>query len=243
MSDKTVHLTLQQERTSNQKELQRGLDVVISTPGRLIDLVTKSFLTLDSISCLMIDEFDKMLDSTFWPQLNFINSLLPCPSLCQRALFSASFARKVRPFVDQIFNHSNKEKIYASIKECEQAIGFETKVDSYSLLILGKLNRVREEVNEKFVIVKNDGEKEHWLHVNLRELVTHGKIIIFVNQKKRALEVQGFLMKNLNLKVPCIYGDMYTVERHQVLETFRKESDVLISTDVLGRGIDVKEVQ
>jgi superfamily II DNA/RNA helicase len=184
-----------------------------------------------------------MLDSTFWPQLNFINSLLPSPALCQRALFSASFARKVRPYVDQIFNHCNQEKLYENIKECERAIGFDTKIRSYSLLILGKLNRLRDEVTEKFVALNNDAGKQQWLQIHLKQMVVDGKIIIFVNQKTRALEVQEFIKKNLNLKVPCIYGDMYTVERHQVLQTFRKDSDVLISTDVLGRGIDVREVE
>ena len=217
--------------------------MIISTPGRLIDLVSKSFLNLDSVSTLIIDEFDKMLDSTFWPQLNFINSLLPCPDLCQRALFSASFANKVRPFVDQIFNHSNKEKLFATIKECELAAGFRSKISAYSLLILGRLNGVREEVREKFEFVSGELEKERWLNRKLRELVVEGKMIVFVNSKSRALEVQSLIQKTLKLKVPCIYGDMFTTERHQILQDFRKESDVLIATDVLGRGIDVKEVR
>jgi superfamily II DNA/RNA helicase len=227
----------------NLKQLHLGLDLVISTPGRLIDLVSKAFLSLDTVTTLIIDEFDKMLDSTFWPQLNFINSLLPSPNICQRALFSASFASKVRPYVDQIFNHTNTEKLFEMIKCCEETVGYKRQIDQYSLLILGNLNEVRKEVEEKFIFIKSEIEKEHWLVSKIRALVVQGKIIIFVNSKKRAVKVQEIIEKNLHLKVPCIYGDMFTLERHKILKAFREESDVLISTDVLGRGIDVKEVK
>lgn len=216
---------------------------MVSTPGRLIDLVLKSFLTLDSVTCLVIDEFDKMLDSTFWAQLNFINSLLPSPNLCQRTLFSASFARKVRPYVDQIFNHSNSEQLYESIKLCEEAVGFRRKIDNYSLLVLGKLNQVREEVSEEFVFVGGEAEKERWLVSQIRKLVSEGKLIIFVNSQERTLRIQELIQKHLNLQVPAIHGNMFTLERHKILSSFRTESDVLISTNVLGRGIDVKQIQ
>lgn len=230
-------------RQSNAQQLRNGLDLVVSTPGRLIDLVLKGFLTLDSVTCLVIDEFDKMLDSTFWAQLNFINSLLPSPSICQRTLFSASFARKVRPYVDQIFNHSNREALYESIKLCEEAVGFERKIGDYSLLVLGKLNEVREEVQEEFVFVGGESEKERWLVAQVRRLVAQGKLIIFVNTQERTLKIQELIQKHLNLKVPAIHGNMFTLERHRILSAFRAESDVLISTNVLGRGIDVKQVR
>ena len=216
---------------------------MISTPGRLIDLLLKNFLSLDTVTTLIIDEFDKMLDQTFWPQINLINSLLPGPQFCQRTLYSASYASNVRSFVDQIFNHHSSEVIFENIKKCEDHISLKRKLESYQLLVIGHMNKVRNEVIEQFVILNSEQTKEHWLVENVKELVTRGKVLIFVNSKLRAHQVHQFFKKSLNLEVPFIYGDMFTFQRHQILEDFRNDSDVLIATDVLGRGIDIQAIQ
>ena len=225
------------------KQLKKGVDVIVSTPGRLIDLLFKDFLSLNTVSTLVIDEFDKMLDQSFWPQINFINSLLPGPEFCQRTLFSASFQPNVRSFVDQIFNHHSTEPCYELIKSCEDQINPDRKLRDYKLLIMGTLNKVKTQVIEEFIILQSEAAKEKWLVDNLRKLVTSGKVLIFINTKDRAHDIHKLIKQNLNLEVPFLYGDMFTYERHMILEDFRKDSDVLISTDVLGRGIDIEQIQ
>ena len=236
------------------------MDLVVSTPGRLIDLLNKQFLTLDTVSTLIIDEFDKMLDPSFWPQINFINSLLPNSNFCQKTLFSASFAPQVRSFVCEIFNPFNLEPAFEAVKQAEQ-IAFETLQNSqpqdstsekeeycelisgYDLLVIGGLNKVKQVVKEEFVVVQNDSQKFAWLKDKIKELVLKGKVLIFVNSKSRAVQIQKSLRKSLLLEIPCIYGDLFTFQRHQILQDFRNDSDVLISTDVLGRGIDIQDIQ
>lgn len=192
---------------------------------------------------MVIDEFDKMLSQSFWPQVNFINSLLPGPEFCQKALFSASFDPKIRSFVDQLFNHHSNEEIYQTIKSCEQQISSYTRVDKYHLLTVGTLNKVKSQVVEQFEILESENKKLEWLRDKIRELVVQGKILIFVNDQKKAELIHSFLKKQLNLEVPFIYGKMTSFERHGILKNFKSDSDVLISTDLLGRGIDIENVQ
>ena len=223
--------------------MQNGVDIIVTTPGRLIDLLNKNFLHLNFVTCLVIDEFDKMLAQSFWPQVNFINSLLPGPEFCQKALFSASFDPKIRSFVDQLFNPRSNEQIFHNIKDCEMQITNNNRIENYYLLTVGSLNKVKEEVKEEFEVLSNEEMKKDWLKNKIRELVVNGKILIFVNNQKKAEVLNSYLKKELNLEVPYLYGKLTSYERHNILKDFKQDSDVLISTDVLGRGIDIENIQ
>lgn len=197
-----------------QKEIiKRGVDILIATPGRLLDLHKQDIINLSYIETLVLDEADLMLDMGFIDDVRKIERL--CPSDKQTLLFSATMPHKVVDLANTILN--NPEKIEISPTSST------TKTVSQVLYYTPKPKKI-----------------ELCLHL-LRQTIT-GNILIFRRTKYGVDKLEKSLQNN-GYKVTSIHGDKAQSERQEALNDFKKgRANILIATDVASRGIDIKEL-
>ena len=197
-----------------QKEvIKRGIDILIATPGRLLDLHKQDIINLDYIETLVLDEADLMLDMGFIDDVRKIERL--CPSNKQTLLFSATMPHKVVDLAQTILN--NPEKVEVSPTSST------TKTVSQILYYTPKPQKI-----------------ELCLHL-LRSTI-NGNILIFRRTKYGVDKLEKSLLNN-GYKVVSIHGDKAQSERQEAMNDFKRgRANILIATDVASRGIDIKEL-
>lgn len=197
-----------------QKEIiKRGIDILIATPGRLLDLHKQDIINLDYIETLVLDEADLMLDMGFIDDVRKIERL--CPSNKQTLLFSATMPHKVVDLAQTILN--NPEKVEVSPTSST------TKTVSQILYYTPKPQKI-----------------ELCLHL-LRSTI-NGNILIFRRTKYGVDKLEKSLLNN-GYKVVSIHGDKAQSERQDAMNDFKRgQANILIATDVASRGIDIKEL-
>lgn len=197
-----------------QKEIiKRGIDILIATPGRLLDLHKQDIINLDYIETLVLDEADLMLDMGFIDDVRKIERL--CPSNKQTLLFSATMPHKVVDLANTILN--NPEKVEVSPTSST------TKTVSQILYYTPKPQKI-----------------ELCLHL-LRSTI-NGNILIFRRTKYGVDKLEKSLLNN-GYKVVSIHGDKAQSERQEAMNDFKRgRANILIATDVASRGIDIKEL-
>lgn len=197
-----------------QKEiLKKGIDILIATPGRLLDLHKQDIAHIDFVETLVLDEADLMLDMGFIDDVKKIERL--CPENKQTLLFSATFPYKVEELAKSILK--NPEKVEVS-----------------------PTSSVVKSVHQVLYYVPKPQKIELCLHV-LRNTIK-GTVIIFRRTKYGVDKLEKTLLKN-NYKVDSIHGDKTQDLRQEALHKFKnEEATILIATDVAARGIDVKNV-
>ena len=193
--------------------LRKGVDILISTPGRLLDLHKQDVVNLDYIETLVLDEADLMLDMGFIDDVRKIERL--CTKDKQVLLFSATIPHKVEHLANSILN---------TPKRIEIAQNSSTSKDVKQLLYyVPKRNKI-----------------ELCLHI-LRNTVK-GNIIIFRRTKFGVDKLEKTLQKN-GYKVDSIHGDKSQTARQDALNRFKRDDvNILIATDVAARGIDINEL-
>ncbi|WP_445954940.1 DEAD/DEAH box helicase [Yeosuana sp.] len=190
--------------------LKKGIDILIATPGRLLDLHKQDVINLDYIETLVLDEADLMLDMGFIDDVKKIERL--CPKTKQILLFSATIPFKVEQLANTILN--NPERI-------EVAPNSSTSKN----------------VNQVLYYVPKPKKIELCLHL-LRNNIK-GSILIFRRTKFGVEKLEQTLLKN-NYKVVSLHGDKNQNDRQAALNQFKnKEINILIATDVAARGIDI----
>ena len=193
--------------------LKKGVDILIATPGRLLDLHKQDVLNLDYIETLVLDEADLMLDMGFIDDVKKIERL--CPQSKQTLLFSATIPHKVEQLANTILN--NPERI-------EVAPNSSTSKNVNQLLY--------------FVPKKNKIE----LCIHLLRNTIKGNIIIFRRTKFGVDKLEKTLLKN-GYKVDSIHSDKSQTDRQNALNKFKKGNvNILIATDVAARGIDISNL-
>lgn len=193
--------------------LERGVHVVVGTPGRLIDLIDRRVLRLDCVSMLVLDEADMMLDMGFIDDIRKIISHVPRER--QTMLFSATIPEEIRHLASSVMN--NPEVI--SISSDELTVD-EVEQYYYETPQTEKLNT--------FMKVM-DGERP-------------SSAIVFCNTKRWAQTLYK-IMRGKGFRVEAIHGDLTQSQRNKVMEGFRgRKFSVLIATDVAARGLDIKDV-
>ena len=194
-------------------KLSRGVDVVVGTPGRVIDHIGRGTLKLKNLNCVVLDEADRMLDIGFRPDIEKI--LRGCPSGRQTLLLSATVPPPV-------------ERLARRYMQDPEVLDFSSK-------------DVSVETIEQFYFTV-DAVKKFDLLERLLERENPRQAIVFCRTKRGTEKVQKRLSKH-HKSVNCIHGDMMQPARDRVMQQFRDgELCVLVATDVVGRGIDVSGI-
>lgn len=193
--------------------LAKGVDILIATPGRLIDLQKQGNIALDAVEVFVLDEADLMLDMGFIKDVKAIESL--CPKKKQTLLFSATMPDKIIELAKTML----KNAINVAIEPEETT----AKNIGQLLYYLPKKNKT-----------------DLCLHL-LRNTI-NGRIIIFRRTKFGVDKLEQTLLKN-NYKATSIHGDKTQGVRNKAIEDFKtKKATILIATDVAARGIDITNV-
>ncbi|MDE1725636.1 MAG: DEAD/DEAH box helicase [Thaumarchaeota archaeon] len=194
-------------------ELERGVEIVVATPGRLIDHIKRGSVKLKNVKYVVLDEADTMLDMGFIDDIRFILDLVPKEHLT--ALFSATMPPEILMLAEKYMR--NPQKIF---------------IDSDDLSGEG--------IEQAFLVIR-DREKLDFLLKFIKENTT-GQTIVFCSTKERTRRVAHDLEKS-KFNVVSIQGDMSQFRRDKAMYMFRKgKADILVATDVAARGIDVPEV-
>ena len=193
--------------------LRTGVDVVVATPGRLLDIIKRSEIRLVELQHLVIDEADKMLDFGFTEELNALLEKLP--KVRQNLLFSATFPPKVVALSERFIENPEKIVIESDVRTVEA--------------ISQKVIQVNRE-NRRPLLQKMLTE-EDW-----------DQVMVFVVSKRAARNLAEKLKKN-GIEAVGFHGDLEQSERISVLKQFRKKAfKVLVSTDIAARGIDIEKL-
>lgn len=195
------------------KDLERGVEVVVATPGRLIDHLKRGSIELNDIKFVVLDEADTMLDMGFIDDIKFILDLVPEERVT--SLFSATIPAEILRLAEKYMK--NPQQIF---------------IDSDDLSCEG--------IDQAFLVIR-DREKMNFLLKFIKEN-RNGQTLVFCSTKDRTRLVAHEVSK-ANLNVVSIQGDMSQFRRDKSMYLFKKgKADILVATDVAARGIDVPEV-
>lgn len=202
------------EQESQIAQLNNGVDIVISTPGRLFDLCSQGHLDLKNIDTLILDEADHMLDLGFIKDIRDL--MRHIPQKRQTLFFSATIDKNIKKIAYDLVR--NAIRIQISPK-----------------------NPVAKNISHSFTHVDMD-DKRFFLE-NLIKEHEGDKILVFVRTKVRAERVVK-AMERVEIKSETIHGDVLQSERFKILNRFKTgENTILITTDVAARGIDIPGVK
>jgi ATP-dependent RNA helicase RhlE len=197
-----------------QKEaLRRGVEILVATPGRLLDHVEQKNVSLSQVGILVLDEADRMLDMGFLPDLDRIIRLLPAQR--QGLLFSATFSNEIRKLGRSYLNHPIEIEVAAR-------------------------NATADTVSQIAYLLPSEAKRAAVVHlVKSRGLK---QVIVFSNSKMGTARLTRQLVRD-GVKAESIHGDKTQAERMKALEAFKAgELEVLVATDVAARGLDVAGV-
>ncbi len=195
------------------RTLQKGVDIIIATPGRLLDLHNRRYLSLQSVEIFVLDEADRMLDLGFVNDVKKIVKELPVKK--QALLFSATMPQAITDLTRSLVHDAVRVEVApvsSTAERIEQQIAFVARNDKRKLLL--------------HTVKQND----------------KGLILVFVRMKHGANRLVEFLDQN-GIRAEAIHGNKSQSARQRALENFRAgRSRILIATDIAARGIDVKGV-
>jgi ATP-dependent RNA helicase RhlE len=195
------------------KALRQGVDILVATPGRLLDLMGQKHLFLDKTKTLVLDEADRMLDMGFIHDVRKVVAAMPKDR--QSLLFSATMPRDVERFANEVLNKPRRVEVARSatpVETIEQSVYFVATSRKRALL--------------DHLLAKPELER----------------VIIFTRTKHRANRVADQIGKS-GIKAEAIHGNKSQNARQRALAAFRAGSvQVLVATDIAARGIDIDDV-
>ena len=193
--------------------LMRGVEILVATPGRLLDHVEQRTLSLSQVQTLVLDEADRMLDMGFMPDLKRILALLPKQR--QNLMFSATFSNEIKKLSEAFLNNP-------------------------LLIEVARSNATNENVTQKVYLV--DQDNKHGLLSKLLTENSTKQVIVFTKTKLTASRLARQLVRE-GIAADAIHGDKSQSERIQALEAFKQGKVMaLIATDVAARGLDIDQL-
>lgn len=198
------------------QKIYNGLDILVATPGRLMDLYMTGILRLKSIQKLVIDEVDEMLNQGFRQQLNSIMEILPVKR--QNLMFSATLTQEVEELINEYFYSPVKIEIAPHGTPLEKIIQSAYHVPNFNT-----------KMNLLLYIIKTDAEME--------------KVLVFTGKKRLADRIYENLEKKMPGNTAVIHSNKSQNARFNVLENFESgKLKVLVATDIIARGLDITDV-
>lgn len=198
-------------------EIKNGVDILVATPGRFLDLYHREAILTKKITTLVLDEADKMMDMGFLPQLNRILEVIPSKKR-QNLLFSATFSDKVQRLSEDFLEFPQKIEIKPQ-------------------------GTVAESIDQCFYKVPNLKTKINLLQFLLTEAEVFKKVIIFTKTKETANDVYKFIRRKIDPGVRVIHANKGQNTRINTINAFKEGGiRILVSTDLTARGIDVSQV-
>jgi len=193
--------------------LRRGIDLLVATPGRLLDLQSKGEIDLSEVQILVLDEADRMLDMGFWPDVRRILRLLPAER--QNMLFSATLSDEVLRVIGDAVNDPVRVDVSPA----------SVPVDAI----------------EQYVYPVNAAQKTELLVALLKEIDEY-RAIVFTRTKLRADRLTAALQSS-GVEADTVHSDRSQKQRERTLADFKRgKHALLVATDVMARGIDVERV-
>lgn len=198
------------------KELKAGCEIVVATPGRLIDMIKMKAATMTRATYLVLDEADRMFDLGFEPQIrSIVGQIRPDR---QTLLFSATMPRKVEKLAREILSDPVR-------------------------VTVGEIGMANEDITQVVQVIPSDAEKLSWLLEKLPGLIDDGDVLVFASKKATVDEIESQLVQ-MGFKVVALHGDKDQASRMEILQKFKSGIyHVLIATDVAARGLDIKSIK
>jgi len=196
--------------------IEAGIDILIGTPGRIIDYFKQGVFKLDQVEVAVLDEADRMFDLSFIKDIRYLMRRLPPPEKRLNMLFSATLSHRV---MELAYEHMNEPE-----------------------LIRIEPDKVTADRVRQAIFFPSNQEKMPLLVGLIREMGA-GRIMVFVNMKREAERVEAYLEAN-GIHAKAISGDVPQKKRLRMLMQFQSgELQVLIGTDVASRGLHIPDVQ
>jgi ATP-dependent RNA helicase RhlB len=200
---------------SQRRQLVEGVDVVIGTPGRIIDYQKQGILKLKNIEIVVLDEADRMFDLGFISDIRYLLRRMPPPGQRLNMLFSATLSARV---MELAYEHMNDPKVVRI--EADQITADKVRQTLYHVAASDKIS----------------------LLLGLMHKQLPKRTMIFVNTKRVAEKVTGYLLGN-GLDTALLSGDIPQIKRQRLLDQFQRgDIPVLVATDVAARGLHIPEV-
>ncbi|KAL6965649.1 RNA helicase [Sarracenia purpurea var. burkii] len=198
------------------KELKAGCEIVIATPGRLIDILKMKVLTMFRATYLVLGEADRMFDLGFEPQIrSIVGQIRPNR---QTLLFFATMPREVEKLAKEILT----DPVRVTVREVGMA---------------------NEDITQVVQVIPSDVEKMPWLLQKLPGLIDNGEVLVFALKKASVDEIESQLTQR-GFKVAALHSDKDQASRMDILQKFKGGIyHVLVATDVAARGLDIKSIK
>lgn len=196
------------------KELKAHPQIVIGTPGRIIDHMNRKTVDFSNLKVLVLDEADEMLNMGFKEDLETI--LATTPKERQTALFSATMPE----FIEHVTKHYQNNPVKIEIKKKTLTV---------------------DRIKQDLFYLKRESKTD--LLIRLLDLYNFNKVMVFVNTKSKVEDIVSTL-KKLGYKAEALHGDLKQMSRDKVMKSFKESiSNILVCTDVAARGIDVSDLE
>lgn len=195
------------------KEIHAGVEILVATPGRLLDHIQQKTLSLSKVEMLILDEADRMLDMGFLPDIKRILMLIP--SRRQSLMFSATFSGEIKKLADKLLNQP-------------------------VLIEVARSNKISDLVTHVVHPVSKARKGE--LIVHLLKSKDLKQVLVFARTKQGASQLARHLQRE-GITATEIHGDKNQMQRTQALEDFKQgTAQVLVATDVAARGLDIEDL-
>lgn len=195
------------------RTMSQGVDVLIATPGRLLDLINQRHLNLSGLEVFVLDEADRMLDMGFLPDIKRVVKMLPAKR--QNLFFSATMPKEIKGLADSLLTdpvHVSVTPVASTVDKIQQSVMFVEKSRKKDLLL------------------------------ELFRNTTLKKVIVFTRTKHGANRLAETLSKS-NIPTQAIHGNKSQTARQHALENLRTgRNRVLVATDIVARGIDIDQI-